>query len=229
MEEEEEIVRFINGQMGEEERRVFNAKLSTDANLQEQVAQSRRIRNVVDQETVAFEDTVRAVIEKNRRRKAVSPFWLAACIVAMLLVGSLYYVLRPTSPVLLAEQYLEPYPDVLTSRSAESSIDLTFYNKGDYRRTIALLQPLFNASKEPVTGLYLGVSYLMQGSAEEALTIFQQVDTKGTVLEKDFLWYQSLALIKLRQFDAAMEKLEILKKDSTYYSKKASNLLSKLD
>ncbi|MEO1253329.1 MAG: hypothetical protein AAFY41_00400 [Bacteroidota bacterium] len=229
MKEEEIILRFIKGEMDPSEREAFEKRTMQDADLRESVEQSQHMLNILDKETVDFSNKVRNVIESKRKKKTPATLLIAASVSVILTIS--LYLLFSTTPTLeeKAQAYLDPYPDIVTSRSDASSIDLTRYNNGEYQLAIESLNKDFNENKEPIVGLYLGVSYLLIDDSNSALLIFGSVPYEGTIYQSDFIWYRSLALINLNRYPEAEKELKKLAKDSRFYAERAIELLDDLE
>ncbi|WP_420577112.1 tetratricopeptide repeat protein [Ekhidna sp.] len=225
--EEEKILKYLRGLMSESEQLEFESRLSNNKELEEFVEHSRRIMQIVDSDTQAFGQVVRSVINTKKENKSWSPIWIAASILMIISFAS-YYLFVPT-PTLnqLVENYLEPYPDVVTNRSDEQKPDLTSYNRGEYQEAIDVLQYSLD-NNQLVVSLYLGVSYLMINENEQALEILNSVPFEDTQFEDDFLWYQSLALIRIGNANEARNRLEKLNRGSSNYKSKSSILLDNL-
>lgn len=231
MRTEEDILRFISDQMDPSERISFQADLDDDSELRKSVEHSRRIKKNIDQKTISFSRDVRNVIEANRKSQK-KPFFLIAASFSLLVSASvLYYFLSSSNETeSLTFAYLQPFPDVVTNRSKEgSSINLLSYNIGNYTSAIDELSAQFELAHDPLTGLYLGTSYLLSDQAEKAMEIFERIEGKEAQLTEDIQWYKSLAMIKLNQIKKAKESLKSLIESQSSYSEKASQLLEDLD
>ncbi|MEO9872609.1 tetratricopeptide repeat protein [Ekhidna sp.] len=229
MKEEENILRFLEGKMDAAEQEAFAQRITLEEELRESVEHSRKIKNILDEDTIEFSNNVRSVIESKRKPQSFKPLLIAASISAILAV-SIYLLFFDTLSVEeRAVSYLEPYPDVITSRAETNPLDLSSYNSGNYEVAIESLENIFNKEKEPVIALYLGVSYLMINDAEKALSILQSMSYQNTIYKSDFVWYQSLALINLGRYSDAEKALKNLRGESQFYSGRASKLLDDLE
>lgn len=227
--EEENIYRFLTDKMDQEERNAFLLEIESNRELKQSVEHSRRIRNVVAKDTIKFGQDVRAVIDLNKGNPYKS-LWITATM-GLVFISAIYYLFFiQTSTDNLVEKYLEPFPDIVASRSdAGLVLDLSAYNQGNYPDASSALQKQYDFHKEPLTALYLGVSYLLSNQEEKALTIFEETDLENTLLKEDFFWYKSLSLIKLNKEVEAKILLRTLKNSQTTYSSKSSRLLEDLD
>ncbi len=228
MSEEEKILRYINDEMDPMERSEFQSLIESDDKLYKAVEHSRNIKNALLQDNVDFSQQVRSVIVKNRKSKP-SYLWVAASI-TILLAASIYLLLPENNSAQdLAISYLEPYPDVITSRSEESALNLTLYNKGEYGKAVDYLKEIYASKKEVSVALYLAVSYLHIQEPQEALNVLMETPSESTIYNFDFIWYKSLSYLMLDDAESARKGFVLLKEGSNSYSLKAAEILSDLD
>lgn len=227
MSEEEKILRYLNGEMDPKERSAFQLLIHSNEELRKSVEHSRHIKNTLLEENVAFSKLVYDVIKENRKPKI--KYLQIAAAVTILLSFSIYFLL-PSSKYgsELAMAYLEPYPDVLTSRSGDMKIDLSAYNNGDYEIAERQLESIHALKNEPITALYLAVVYLYNEKAVEALTILENFQDDGTIYEEDLYWYKGLALIMVGRTDEAKTILISLEASGSSYQFKCKEILSEL-
>lgn len=91
MKEEESILRFLNDEMDDEELTSFNKRMIHEPELAESVDHSRRIKNILNDDTVEFSNKVRAVIESKRKKKSFTSLLVAASTV-IVLAASIYFL-----------------------------------------------------------------------------------------------------------------------------------------
>ena len=223
--DEEDILRYINHSMSDEERTRLEERLAKEEGLREELEHSRLIHAIVDQETSTFANEVRDVIQAKKGSR-FNLMWVAASICIILTVGII--MLWPSGSVEdLGTQFMEPYPDVITNRSTENIINMDPYNQGNYQQAIEVFEPLADEDLRVV--LYLGVSYLMLDKNEEALKVLNEAQSNNSQFEADFTWYIGLAALKSGEKEQAIAAFEQLKKNSNYYRKRASEILENLD
>jgi len=224
---EEEIYRYLRGDMNKEALQAFEERLATDEALQIEVQHSRQLLRVLSEDRLDFRNKLAAVVEQKRKPAQKPVRFLVAAVLALLLLSTIAYFTLQTGPdaQALAISYTEPYPDVLTSRdSAAMVIPLQAYNLGDYEAAIAALQPVWEVDKDAFAGMYLGVSYLMRNDPNQAAAILNDVVAQGTAVAVDASWYQALALIAANRAAEARPILIRLKKAGPYKAK-SSKLL----
>lgn len=228
MEEEEEIRDYISGFMTEPDKRAFEKRIELDTVLKKQVEHSRRIKHITDEDKKVFSNNVLTVIRKNRRKKTNNIFFVAASVSILLSMMAWYSWLQPSTPLpQLVDSYLEPFPDIVTVRSNKSALmDLSAYRAGDYEQAAQVLQKHFEVHEDSLSGLYLGVSYLLINQPTEAHAILSRIDREDLLFKADLTWYLGLSLIKIKRKEEAQVLLKELIRNKTSYASKASKLLN---
>jgi len=226
MEEENDIIKFLSGDMDPTDRVAFLQRLKTDAKLKREVEHSRRIKNITDEKTRAFSGKVRQVIHKNRKNNSSRILWVAASVAALMVALVYVWPTTPTPLPQLANEYLAPYPDIVASRSTEVVIvNLTAYNQGQYELAAQVLKKQWEDNQMPLVGLYLVVSYLHLDKPSEALQVLAQASAKESAFGEDMRWYKSLALMKANKREEAEQILQAMVQTNTSYAEQAQEIL----
>ncbi len=100
------------------------------------------------------------------------------------------------------------------------------YRRGDFQRSGALLKLL---PRDADTLFYLGVSQYFSGEPEQALGNLQRASELDAKWNQPAGWYRASAYLKTGQKEKAREALRQLAKGDGDYSKKAEELLEKLE
>jgi len=231
MEEEQRIMDFLSGAMTESEKQLFLKEIDSNEELKAEVEHYRHIRNMLNDDRTQFSAAVSEIISENQPIKRRPIYWVAASVSVLITLLAIYLWKQDADSVtLLADQYLEPHKDILTSRSGnEFEIDLSSYKNGNYQQAAIDLQKQLDESYQPVKALYLGISYLLSDNPNRANEVLTMIEKDQVVFSDDVNWYQSLALIKLNQMEEAKTLLNMLIEEQTIYRKKAEELLSLMD
>lgn len=239
-----QIDRYVNGEMIDDERTLFEARMREHAELAQQVHLHRDI--LVGMEYY-FMQQLKAQLALADQEKKKFNIRLALQIAAgVLLVAGLagavyYYVLRPTDPQQVFIAYFEPYPNTLAqSERSESSPDATFpeeeamqyYGAGNFSQAASTLTSvLATDSVENRTALifYRGISYLGAGSAEEAVTDLQTVaQNADSLLAEPAIWYLGLSYLRADQIAEAKKVFAQVRDARGGYAQQATKLLDDL-
>jgi len=181
---------------------------------------------------IAKDIRVNSLFEK--RSMAISPIILVAASFLLLLAASYVFLISPIpSSNHVFNQYFQPYPDIVSTRSAYDSASALFgsamlyYNKGDYAKAIRLLKKYQTAfPDDTLTRLYLGTSYLMENRVEEAIIeLIKHPGIQGESIAEVYDWYLALSYLKSGRKAESKSILLTLSQGHSYYSQKARDLL----
>lgn len=154
---------------------------------------------------------------RGRKIRVWSYVGIAASIIGVL--GVTYFNSFKES---LFDEYFEPYPDLISTRSVENSVDIMIhYNEGDYDAAINLFEQEISLSHN--YKFYLGVSYLAHGKIDNSQQAF--LELLGTRWKPQALWYLSLTYTYQENFPKAFETLEEIERGGFKYEE-AQELLS---
>jgi tetratricopeptide (TPR) repeat protein len=175
-----------------------------------------------------------AEAEKRRRISNRTLWLLAAGILVALLTPILYLQMSLTGMGSLAtsEKYPAGFP-LITRGGVEvgalgqvRGAAYEAYRRGDFERSGALLKLL---PRDADTLFYLGVSQYFSGEPEQALGNLQRAGELDFKWRQPAGWYRASAYLKMGQKDKARKELSQLVKANGEYSKKAEELLEKLE
>ena len=223
---ENEIYRYLNGEMSGEELAEFEAKMQGDASMREEVAFSKTLfqhANEIDPrdlETISqganayFEE--RALEAKRPRRRWV--MGIAAGIALLCVVG---YLLWPSSKSTdsIFQEAFSPMENLISSMGAAAD-GMYAYDQGDFSTAAEKLAQV-PTQDEMYNGMqvYLGISLLGSGQAKEAAEVLERhlASTSGQPLfEKDAQWYLALAWLKMSDVEQAKKHLQGIAEDPTH-------------
>lgn len=169
-----------------------------------------------------------------KRLVAISPIVMVAASVLMLLAASyVFWISPPPSANQTFYHYFQPYPDIVSTRSAHDSATthfgsaMRYYNNGDYVKAIALLKKhKAEFQDDTLTRLYLGVSYLMENKVDEAMMeLKKHPATQGKTIAEVYDWYLALSYLKSGRKTESKSILLTLSQGHSFYSLKARDLL----
>jgi len=220
-ENNELLMRYLDGEMTAAEREDFEKKLATDTALQTELENIQVAKAAVKffglkQKVAAIHQSIMEeakhhppVIEINRRRLIVRYTVAVAASILLLFVGYWVYTFYTLSPnKLYADNYFTY--ELTTSRdsgsSQESGIEKAYREK-KYDEVIRLNAVSVVSAKD----IFLtGLSYLEKGDPSRAISSFQVVltdadKTKPSALKDETEYYLALAYLKNRDYDQSIE------------------------
>ena len=250
MHNDEDLDRYLLGEMDESEKRAFDDKLTTDTALADAV--------VLHQDTIAgirldssltlkkHLQEVEASLageasspatekKKSTQRPLVTWLALAASLLSVMLLG--YLFLPGTSPEDMYAAYYEPYPNLINpaQRSAEIREETVLeqamraYDSQQYMQALALFEQ-GDAVSNPGYTFYYGVSYLGGNQPERAIPLLERVaDQPDSLFYHPAKWYLALAHLKTKNTTAALPYLKQLSAAEGDYVREAQELLEELE
>jgi len=238
------IIKFLSGDMDQEEAGSFKKDLATNPELKQEYTEvSHAYQLIKTQLRKRDEDSFRAklaeVMEQpiSKTKNISISHWrrwyfllpLAASLAILISI----FLMNPESDIILAKFY-KPQKDAVvlalnqaTRGASESGIDL--YRKGLYEEAMNQMSELLASDEEnQVTLLFYLLSSLELDLQEIALekVLANPINTElqtGQCL----IWYTSLALIKSNRFEEAAIQLQPLTKQPGPYQTSASRLLKR--
>lgn len=232
---DDEIMRYIDGEMTEGEKMEFEKRLATDGSLKQAMSNLQLAKEAV--KSFGLEEKVsgihRQMMKELRTETPVKPISnvrrivrysvaVAASVLLIFIVieGYRFYTLSPQK--LYAQSYTTY--ELTTTRSHSDSIESKIekaYREKNYAEVIKL-----NANSVlSVKDVFLtGMSYLETNDLSRAISNFQVViadvkDDKTSVLKDAAEYYLALAYLKNNDYDQAIELMNAIHDNSSHLYK----------
>ena len=202
--------RAYRNELSQKELGLFESKLREDESFRNDYGEHiEKIRLV---KTMGIKAEMRHLMEsqknpKSNRAKYLLPIGIAATI-------SIFFIFWPqsTNNQDLFEQNFKPFPDVLTGRADQVTINLSSYNNADYLLAISSLQKL---SQSDTTAFYTGVSHLALRQAKPSISEFRKIYDQSAFFSAS-QWYLALGHLLDNDIDSAKYYLKLVPLNSTY-------------
>lgn len=229
-----QIDRYVNDQMNEEERIEFEQRMREHVDLAESVHMHRDV--LMGIEYYFLKDLKQDLIKSDQQKpKNTIRHYLAIAATILLLagVGITYYFLNAgESSDDLFIAYFEPYPNIVApvTRSSENSSYkevMQLYEAQEYTEVIPKLNALIKNNPERLELVfYRGISYLGISQPERAAADFKAVIRAGenTFAEPSY-WYLGLSQLKMDKTEEAKESFQKLKEVNGALAKRARKIL----
>lgn len=239
---EEQIDKYLQGQLSADERTAFEARCKAEpalaAALGDFVSAEHAARRYARQarfgELNAMYDELAASGKTKVRSMNLRTYMMVAAAAVVALAGVFlgYQQLKPTSPAGLYAAHVTPFP--LSFQRGASTEDLNqlseVYYQKDYEKAIILAENLLaDSTVENKNKLYmcLGMSLLFNGQTTEAIAAFHQVDSVSSFIE-NAQWYTALAYLKAKDLAAAKPIFEQIASSDHYKRQVAVEILENL-
>lgn len=242
----EDIEDYLNDEMDESSRKAFEAQLSSDQALQQELALQQTLRagirdkgnQLLKQKLKGFHqeeinntsDSDSAKVIPLSRRPIVR---IMAAAVTLLLVALAYYLFQaPVDDADLFASNYEPYAISLVQRGTGQDQLTTadeLYRNGQYQKALDLLETLApEISATPKVSMALAICYIETDQLEKAKSQLNGLYDNPLYQDK-VQWYLALIALKNKQTETAKAELEKLSQDqNSNYQNRAKSLLQKL-
>jgi tetratricopeptide repeat protein len=204
---------YFAGNLNPEERKNFEKQMEQDKNLAEEVAFYLAAKQALKEELAGEKkEWFRELASQNvnlsekTRSAPVRRIWVYRLAAAAVFVGivffswSLFFQSSTTSPNELADKYISTHLENLSvTMGAKDSMQEAFelYNAKQYNKALQHFQWVIQRDTSNYKAKeYAGVSSLMLGNYDKALSYFQQLATYTTNWSNPAIFYQALTLMK---------------------------------
>ena len=237
------IERYLEGRMSSEERSTFEAQLKKDPDLakslklQEETLKALDVYNQLNER-----ERVKSIYERVKTEEKKHPsrlfYRVAAAIAFLLATGTFFYYMGfQHSNNRIAEQHFTPYEDRITQMGtvdAKQALQqgLRAYNQNNFAGAVHYLQAVEEDSEQYSDAqFYLGVSFLAQGEARQAIEILKVTSVPDNSYEEPARWYLALSYLAADEPEKARPLLETFaaREASSYKRTEAQHILKKMN
>ena len=230
------IERFFEGQLNAKELEEFERIKAEDLGFALRVTQYREIIDGIQTyHQQDFMQKLEAWENESSEAKTfkINPVYLKAAAAIILLIIPLGIWLATLSPSYhsLYDQYYQPYPDVVSSRSQDNQLQeaMKAYNEKNYNQAILFLQKQLNQEEEPMVKLYLAEAYLATNQWQQARDLFLQLKNGSNYGDLSG-WRLALINLQLENIDQAKKQLQAISRDTLHdYHQEAGALFEKIN
>ena len=250
--DENHIIKYIRGELPEEEKNRIEALREVDEELRREIDFHRSLMYGIEsqlksqvkaqlqaEEAQIHNTSARGEPGNAKRRPPRIPQQALAAAVAVLIaiVGGSVWWFQQSSPGSVAAKHFEPYPNHITQhyRGANENDKnpvlikaMNSYSAKEYEQAMGHLESLINQrGGSALTHFYLANSYLAEKQTKEAIEHFEKAEDKG--LPEDFQlpnqWFKALAHLQSGEKAKARKMLNRLQQaPSDFYQKAVRDL-----
>lgn len=229
---------FLDGQLSNEERLVFEEKLKKDPEFQNHFKMyketSAYLKNKFDHETVSFKENVNIISnnyfsnankKETRVVKLQAWYYVAASIV---LVFGFWFFMQNGNP-----QYSDynTHEIAAFSERGEASVDFKLaevaFNSKKYKEASVYLEKILKNNPSPEFQYFYAISLLEQNQFLKAETQLDTLKRSNTIYKEKAIWYLALSKLKQEKWDECKSYLNQIPETSEDYQK-AQQLLDEL-
>lgn len=233
----DKIEDYLNGFLSEGERTEFKQKLEDDPAFKETYELRKSmfllLKHKQDKETLKkklsdISNSSSPTITKAPPKRLWLKYAMAAASV-LILVLALTQLLK--SDKSLYEKYAFEYTMNVTQKSDENTLNhsQTAFNKGDYTTAYTSLNTYLKDNPKDITAYYsLGICALELDKYDEALEVFNNINSGTSAYKKNTEWLIALTYLKAGDLVKCKKALSEIPPSNTWHEK-AQKLLSEID
>lgn len=233
------LIRYLDGELSDEERTELEGRLRTDTALQKRLTHLQIAVQAVKQ--LGITEKVRAVhagmmkeLKASPKAKVVSfgktlRYTLAiAASVAVLLIGVKFYQAAQLSPDRL---YNESFVDfnVSSSRGVEGRLSPieNLYGQKKYEAVLSAVRSLNGNAKD---SLLIGLSYLQTNRPGQAIGFLQNLSSSANDYQPDAEFYLALSYLKNKAYGKAAPLMEKIRANPShlYHEQLSDDVVAKV-
>ncbi|HEX8316658.1 MAG TPA: tetratricopeptide repeat protein [Flavisolibacter sp.] len=237
LQDENLLVRYLDGELTTEERASLEERLQKDARLKEQLLRLQLAIQAIKHQGTA--QKVSAVHTKMMRelkpkqpagrvlpfRKTIRYAMAVAASILILFIGVRIY---SASQLSADKLYNESFVDFTVSTSRGNNTVLSkveqYYQQKDYA---AVVNATRSTKLDAKDSLLIGLSYLHTARPDRAISFFQRVASFEGDFRPDGEFYLALSYLKTKQYNNALPVLQKINNDPghLYHSRVSSDLI----
>lgn len=242
------IIRYLSGDLNEDDARAFRDELERDSVLREEYEQvsaaHRLIRNQMEREDLEqFRSKLTEVMEKpaarstgkkNGRRNSGKKWTFLLSVAAALAVLVAVWTFRENEDRVFSRFYSPDDDPVVLACSQDPrgsmQMGIVLYNQGRFASSREIMEErLEREPSDQLALLYYLLTSIELGLEEEAIDAVKESRVQPDhPLGRSISWYAGMACIRSGKYDDAAAYLVPLKERSGPYQKKAGRLIKRL-
>jgi FimV-like protein len=236
MDKEQLLERYFEHQLSEEEHKILQIYLDTDADFAEEFAFQKNVKQAITlNERAELKQKLQSFESAKSTKKWISK-WSVAASIAVVLGAGYWFMNQSPDSVELYDQYYQSYPNVVAPTvRGESTTDLKSqafyeYDSGNYQKSYELFSQLYANDKDDYALFYSSLSLIELDKPQEAIALMNQFDTnKNNGFTPYFKWYKALSYLKVGEKEKATELLQSLSESQNPQQEQAQKLLKELE
>jgi hypothetical protein len=245
----EEIENYIHSELSDEELASFEAELTSNRKLKEEIDLIKNIDLALkENDVMQLRDKLQSIAEqiaseKRTERSFSGKFKVNRTVVISSIAASLILLMgitgllsRHSSQSDIYQKFYAKYESAGTARSANMTTDQTLtvalqkFDNQDYEEALNLFSDIISKDQNNMVGhFYSGVSLQETGKYQKAIKEYETV-----VIDKDNLfmeqanWYIGLCYLQTNENKKAYRQFKKIAENKGFYQQKAQSILGKM-
>ncbi len=236
MDKEVLIQKYLQGTLSDAEEQLFQEYIKNDPSFADDIPFYEELNYAFAK---ADYDKTKAQLHtfyKEEKRSLWRKWAIAATVLLLIGLGSVFYFNTIQSSERLYAQYFEPYKNVVQpmvrGEVVKTTKEFAFkaYDEGSYAEAIIHLNTLINEKPESILALYKANAQLQLGKTEAAIVTLESQIQKTDTIYAEAQWYLTLSYLKLDNKEKAKNHLNaLLQTNSRFKKNEAQELLKSLE
>jgi predicted Zn-dependent protease len=230
------IQKYLQGTLNEAEEQLFQEYLEKDPSFADSIPFYDGLNYAFAKADYEQTKTQLQSFYKEERQSLWRKWSIAASVLVLMGLGSLWFLNTINSTETLYAHYFEPYKNVVQpivrGEVEKNTKVLAFmaYDDGDYTKAIGYMNTLLEDKPEAILALYKANAQLQTDQTEAAIVTLESHIEKTDTIYAEAQWYLALSYLKLDNKAAAKSHLStLLQTNSSFKNKDAKRLLKSLE
>ena len=229
------IQKYLQGTLSEAEEQLFQEYAKNDPSFTDDIPFYEGLHYAFAKADYDQTKTQLQSFYKEERHSVWRKWSIAATVLVLMSLGSLWFLNTINSTETLYAHYFEPYKNVVQpivrGEAEKNTKVLAFmaYDDGDYDTAIVYINQLLEDKPEAILALYKANSQLQTDQTEAAIATLESHIKKTDTIYAEAQWYLALSYLKLDNKEATKSHLStLLQTNSNFKNKDAIALLKTL-
>ncbi len=235
----EQIQRYLDAALSDEERKKFEQQLKSDKKLEELVLLQKKLKRVLNSETTirntlsvirTEEEAISKRLKPQKRNRKIFRFMGIAASILLIAVAIWFFLPSTTQNNFGA---FHKHNQISLNQKSGTTTNLSkleeLFNKANYKECLEKIKPSWvEELKDMDVWLIQGIAQYETKQYKEALRSFDHIIQSDALIQGKANWYKAGVLLEMKKIDDAKIILEQIIKDKTFQFREAEKILMTL-